>query len=514
MISKAIIEQMSPNANALSKGKALSDDKAFSELKRNAESTVFWADCAGSGKKPYKTSIDITDSTKLPVCRCSCPSRQFPCKHAIGLMYEIVKASKFEVDSLPENLAEKIATKAEKNVNKTESTNTKVKKPSKKALEAQQKKIELQLQGLELAKKAIDEVMSAGLGTLTGTSSSKFKELSVELRNYELSSQHVTGLQLIFNRIAFIAEELQSLKSSNRTEENQRYMAEVLKYLISANTLIRKGKLFLSSRLSSNLNEAQDFSEDDNILFEELGGIWKLKDLENIKSYQDNAHLLQLSFFSEHDDVKGADMEKACYLNLDTKEICVDLNIRPDSVNDTYLKYGIKCEDIIEIPRMFKYPGTNRVRWDNFSTKAVTPDDIKSISSYAEESISVAVKKFKSYIKNTLHDKELMMLLPVKKIAAIKNEDFLFLEDKEGSRIKIEEIKEKIAFSYCVNKNKSDKKEDYKKRFSSLDTLLKNAKYIKAGDAVFGRMFYDEATREIKFNIYSYVSNKKIIRMF
>nr|MCR5607120.1 SWIM zinc finger family protein [Treponema sp.] len=258
MISESIIEQMAANAAALSKGKELSDKKSFSELKRNADSTVFWADCAGSGKKPYKTSIDITDSTKLPVCRCSCPSRQFPCKHAIGLMYEIVKASKFEVDNLPENLAEKIAFKAEKK------TNTKAKKPSKKTLEAQQKKIELQLQGLELAKKAIDEIMSAGLGTLTGTSSSKFKELSVELRNYELSSQHVTGLQLIFNRIAFIAEELQSLKSSNKTEEKQRYMAEVLKYLIRANTLIRKGNVFLSSRLSSNLNEGQDFSEDDN----------------------------------------------------------------------------------------------------------------------------------------------------------------------------------------------------------------------------------------------------------
>lgn len=41
-----------------------------------------WGQCKGSGKKPYQTVVDI----KGPAFKCSCPSRKFPCKHALGLL--------------------------------------------------------------------------------------------------------------------------------------------------------------------------------------------------------------------------------------------------------------------------------------------------------------------------------------------------------------------------------------------------------------------------------------------
>ncbi|MES4901234.1 MULTISPECIES: SWIM zinc finger family protein [unclassified Streptomyces] len=41
-----------------------------------------WGLCAGSGSKPYQTVVDLDG----PGCRCSCPSRKFPCKHALGLL--------------------------------------------------------------------------------------------------------------------------------------------------------------------------------------------------------------------------------------------------------------------------------------------------------------------------------------------------------------------------------------------------------------------------------------------
>ncbi|MFG2891973.1 SWIM zinc finger family protein [Streptomyces sp. NPDC048248] len=41
-----------------------------------------WGQCKGSGKKPYEAVIDITG----PAFKCSCPSRKFPCKHALGLL--------------------------------------------------------------------------------------------------------------------------------------------------------------------------------------------------------------------------------------------------------------------------------------------------------------------------------------------------------------------------------------------------------------------------------------------
>ncbi|MET8828398.1 SWIM zinc finger family protein [Streptomyces sp. NPDC004610] len=44
-----------------------------------------WGECKGSGSTPYRTVVDIADPTG-PAYRCSCPSRKFPCKHALGLL--------------------------------------------------------------------------------------------------------------------------------------------------------------------------------------------------------------------------------------------------------------------------------------------------------------------------------------------------------------------------------------------------------------------------------------------
>ncbi|MGW5387977.1 DUF5691 domain-containing protein [Nocardia sp. NPDC003963] len=44
--------------------------------------TAIWGLCKGSGSTPYQTIVDLTG----PAFRCSCPSRKFPCKHALSLL--------------------------------------------------------------------------------------------------------------------------------------------------------------------------------------------------------------------------------------------------------------------------------------------------------------------------------------------------------------------------------------------------------------------------------------------
>ncbi|WP_245727613.1 SWIM zinc finger family protein [Streptomyces vietnamensis] len=41
-----------------------------------------WGLCKGSGSTPYRTVVDTTG----PAYSCGCPSRKFPCKHALGLL--------------------------------------------------------------------------------------------------------------------------------------------------------------------------------------------------------------------------------------------------------------------------------------------------------------------------------------------------------------------------------------------------------------------------------------------
>ena len=47
-----------------------------------AAGDLVWGLCAGSAKQPYQVIVDLAD----PAFKCSCPSRKFPCKHALALL--------------------------------------------------------------------------------------------------------------------------------------------------------------------------------------------------------------------------------------------------------------------------------------------------------------------------------------------------------------------------------------------------------------------------------------------
>ncbi|MEU1816672.1 SWIM zinc finger family protein [Streptomyces roseifaciens] len=44
-----------------------------------------WGECSGGGSKPYRAVVDLSGEGG-PGFNCSCPSRKFPCKHALGLL--------------------------------------------------------------------------------------------------------------------------------------------------------------------------------------------------------------------------------------------------------------------------------------------------------------------------------------------------------------------------------------------------------------------------------------------
>ncbi|MBR1614756.1 MAG: SWIM zinc finger family protein, partial [Treponema sp.] len=128
MLTKAMVEQMAVNDSAFSNGRKLAEKGCFSNLKKTQDGKFHWGLCKGSGKTPYETSVDTSDETKMPVCRCSCPSRQFPCKHGIALMLLMADGAEFEEDTLPEELAEKKAKAEEREMKKA----AKADKPKKK----------------------------------------------------------------------------------------------------------------------------------------------------------------------------------------------------------------------------------------------------------------------------------------------------------------------------------------------------------------------------------------------
>ncbi|MGW3212408.1 SWIM zinc finger family protein [Streptomyces parvus] len=72
---------LAPDAASRKAGTRLGASGPWSGTGCDATGAV-WGLCKGSGSTPYRTVVDTTG----PAYACSCPSRKFPCKHALGLL--------------------------------------------------------------------------------------------------------------------------------------------------------------------------------------------------------------------------------------------------------------------------------------------------------------------------------------------------------------------------------------------------------------------------------------------
>ena len=70
---------LAPDAASAKAGRSLATASKWQNV--GQDERALWGECQGSGAKPYQTVVDLSE----PAFKCSCPSRKFPCKHALGL---------------------------------------------------------------------------------------------------------------------------------------------------------------------------------------------------------------------------------------------------------------------------------------------------------------------------------------------------------------------------------------------------------------------------------------------
>lgn len=477
-ITEQFILLLAPNAAAASNGRKLSQSGKFQTRGQNEAANIYWAQCSGSGKEPYRTSVDFSISESAPTCRCSCPSRQFPCKHALGLLYEVLADKPFAVGEIPADLAEKKAKQASRAARKEEKA-SQPDKPKKANTSAQKKKIEKQLEGLEQAERLVNELLTSGIGTLSGTSAQGFEKVAKDLGNY-----YLTGPQNAFTRMT-----LEVRKIQQNPEQASEHYAEALRILISLHATIKKARVFLNGKLDSG-----NFSSEDSVLYEALGGVWRLEDLRAIGSYREHVRLIQMSFDVSYDEVKKEYAERGFWMDLECGSIGQALNYRPVKALK-YVKADDSCFDVLQIPVLYEYPGelNKRIRWDGCTTQAPTTEDIQRLSALAASGIAQVVKTAKGQMKNTLLPKYIPALIPVGKIGTVGESSVL--EDPAGSRIVLRDRKEDGADHASVH------------RLKALPMLM------PSGSAVFGLVFYDAADHRICLHPYSIVTPDGIIRL-
>ncbi|MFC8190673.1 SWIM zinc finger family protein [Cellulomonas sp. NPDC057328] len=74
------VQAAAPDASSLAAARRLAQPGPWSET--GASDALLWGRCQGSGRTPYQVSVDL----QARAYRCSCPSRKFPCKHALALL--------------------------------------------------------------------------------------------------------------------------------------------------------------------------------------------------------------------------------------------------------------------------------------------------------------------------------------------------------------------------------------------------------------------------------------------
>lgn len=78
--SPDLLTTLAPDARSLAAAAKLIAPSRWPTLGRSGR--LLWGTCQGSAAEPYQTAADLGG----PATVCSCPSRKFPCKHALALL--------------------------------------------------------------------------------------------------------------------------------------------------------------------------------------------------------------------------------------------------------------------------------------------------------------------------------------------------------------------------------------------------------------------------------------------
>ncbi|MDE5697054.1 MAG: SWIM zinc finger family protein [Lachnospiraceae bacterium] len=429
-ITEQQILALAPNAAAASNGRKISQKGGFVKLERTQDDTLYMGECTGSGKSNYITSADCIDENN-PVFRCTCPSRQFPCKHSLALMYEILAKKEFGICEVPEDIQKKRekkqakenkaneAAKPESEMTEEEKKQAEKKKASaaRTAKNARVKKLKSQLEGLDLVEKVVNDLMSAGLGTIGGASLKTYQQLAKQMGDYYLPGPQRLCNQLLIEITAF------------QKDQDESHYDAAISVLEKLWTLIRKSRQYINEKL-----ENDDVTLEDTVLYEELGGIWKLSELEELGKSKKNASLMQLSFWVTYDEARKEYIDTGCWADLDSGEIFMNYNYRPLKS----LKY-VRQEDSIfgvaKVPSAVFYPGDGnvRVRWDGAQIRAYEQADYEAIFQHAVTSVRQEAKAVKNFLKNAMTQPMMLRLLAFNRIGKT-GEDFV-LADKNDDTI-------------------------------------------------------------------------------
>lgn len=425
-LTEEYIKSVAYNESSFTNAKKIATKKQISNSYITKDKDLIYGECSGSGISNYKVSVDFINP-KIPIFRCSCPSRQLPCKHSVALLYQyFVDNSVFNEGELPED----ILSKRVKIENKEEKIKQEEVTPKKVNISAFIKKMKIQVEGMELVEKFIEECLMVGFASIPISQIKTYKKnLIKEMGNYYLTEFSA--------RISEILDNLETAKDCTHEKAGQKCYEcydNAVDELATLYDLTKKSKATLQKCIEDKKAVDQDTAD----MFTKMGYVWNLGELKKLGFYKENGQLIQLGFYSYDDDVRSNYMDIGYFINLGEAKIYKTTNIRPYKISDK-LKADDTIFEVVLPSEFYIYPGemNPRVRWDGAVPRKITEDDLKIVRNSASEDFKIVLKEVKGQLKNTLADKHPACLLHYKELVqlgetlAIKdiNDEIILLED-------------------------------------------------------------------------------------
>lgn len=478
-LSEQEIRPLAPNDSAFRNGKKISDSGAFTERVCSKDESYYAGSCKGSGKSLYQVSACFEEG-KAPVIRCSCPSRQFPCKHGIALLFEIAAGKDFAETEIPEDIVKKQEKLKKRDEKKSEEKaepaegKPQAKKKSASGQTAFRKKTEKQLEGLLLLDEALNRRMKLGL--LSSLTDTKEEDALLVKR---LGDNYLSGPQQLFKRLTFLLSEAGYAREQGKKE---RFLRGAVRELEKLRTLVRRGSAYLTERLEATEPDA-------NPLYDALGGVRKKEELEALGLKISETALMQLAFEVRYDEAKREFLDLGHWISLSDGTLYREMNFRPLSAKN-YIAEKDSSDRRLRAEHFPYYPAfpgeAARIRLEDAIAEQPEATDFARIIGFAAP-IAQAAKQAAKALQSVLAEDKAPALLQLSDVAV--KEDAVYLRDAAGSLLRITDANGSEAALRLL---------------SQFDT---------GKSAVFGLFFADEVRRELCFLPQSLVTGRGIIRL-
>lgn len=398
MLTEAYIKAVAPGSGALSSARSLTG--GFLDMRADEAASCIGASYLGHGSSPYRVSVRLAEPFRYA---CTCPSRQTPCKHVLGLMLAYA-ASPDGFQRLP--LDEALA----------EPRRRRVSPPG--ASSGESAKNRLRLRGLRAAGALCEELLKVGAG------------------------QRDALLPLL--------EKGAVIRSCKLPEPYNRWR-DIMHTLLAGGPDRYGLALDKLSRFYAALGRAGDYCaarlEDpacpvDLRLEAWMGASWSLSQLEAMGEATPDARLMQLSFEVSGNAPAGRTEEHSIWMELGTARLVRTVNLRPDAALSR-TKETDSTQEVLTASRLCRYPVGRRVRWDSFSLRPALKEDYATLLRDAQAGGEPLKKAVKRGMIDLLDDAPPLAFVRFERIAGAGGG--LVLIDGTGSGIDLTGVPEDVV---------------------------------------------------------------------